>query len=143
MVTFLFQEVVGALSSLLQQFEAQFINLVEIFLLQEVVVALSSLVQQFESQFTNVVVQWMEEERQKEKSATVTGEVPGGWNLVSGTTGNHVLSSVPSVCCLFLYGRGSLLKTDYRTSIYLAIKNLCFVSKLMILKCNATFFDFL
>lgn len=104
---------VGALSSLLQQFEAQFINLVEIFLLQEVVVALSSLVQQFESQFTNVVVQWMEEERQKEKSATVTGEVPGGWNLVSGTTGNHVLSSVPSVCCLFLYGRGSLLKTDY------------------------------
>lgn len=53
---------------------------------KEVVVALSALVQQFESQFTNVVVQWMEEERQKEKSATVTGEVPGGWNLVSGTT---------------------------------------------------------
>lgn len=76
-------------------------------------VALSSLVQQFEAQFTNVVVQWMEEEKQKEKSATVTGEVPGGWNLVSGTTGNHVLSSVPSVSCLFLYGRGFLLKTDY------------------------------
>lgn len=106
-----------ALSSLLQQFESLLTNLVAIvlhnYVLQEVVVALSCLVQQFESQFTNVVVQWMEEERQKEKSATVTGEVPGGWNLVSGTTGNHVLSSVPSVCCLFLYGRGFLLKTDY------------------------------
>lgn len=91
-----------ALSSLIQQLESPFSNVVVIFLIQEVVVALSALVQQFESQFTNVVVQWMEEERQKEKSATVTGEVPGGWNLVSGTTGNHVLSSVASVCCLFV-----------------------------------------
>lgn len=73
--------------------------------------ALSALVQQFESQFTNVVVQWMEEERQKEKSATVTGEVPGGWNLVSGTTGNHVLSS-GLLSVVFLYKRGLLLKTD-------------------------------
>lgn len=71
------------------------------------VVALSSLVQQFESQFTNVVVQWMEEEKQKEKSAAVTGEVPGGWNLVSGTTGNHTLSSVAFVCCC-VWWRGQL-----------------------------------
>lgn len=95
------------LSSLVQQFKLSFTNLVATFLFQEVVVALSSLVQQFELPFTNVVVQWMEEERQKEKSATVTGEVPGGWNLVSGTTGNHVLSSVASVCCLCVWERVS------------------------------------
>lgn len=62
--------------------------------------ALSALVHQFESQFSNAVVQWMEEEKQKEKSAMVTGEVLGGWNLVSGSTGNHTLSFVAFLCCL-------------------------------------------
>lgn len=46
-------------------------------------VAFAGLVVHFETQFAAVAAQMVEEDRLKPQPATVTGEVAGGWNLVS------------------------------------------------------------
>ncbi|XP_048764254.2 regulatory-associated protein of mTOR-like isoform X2 [Ostrea edulis] len=78
---------------------------------KEVVVALSALVHQFESQFSNAVVQWMEEEKQKEKSAMVTGEVLGLQSSSSNTSFGGSISSNDSFS-----GEGSTMKRTYSNS---------------------------
>ncbi|XP_061193905.1 regulatory-associated protein of mTOR-like isoform X1 [Saccostrea echinata] len=88
---------------------------------KEVVVALSALVLEFESQFCNVVVQWMEEERQKEKSAVVTAEVPGGWNLVTGSTATQSSTTNSSFGGSIgsndtFYGEGSTIRRTHSSA---------------------------
>ncbi|KAL3877256.1 hypothetical protein ACJMK2_034989 [Sinanodonta woodiana] len=53
---------------------------------QELVVAFGGLIVQFETQFTMVVSQLVEDDKNRERSAVVTAETPGGWNLVAAET---------------------------------------------------------
>lgn len=63
---------------------------------QELVVAFSALVAQFESQFTAVAAQHLEDEKKKDKGApVVAAETSGGWNIVTGQSGNYFLHIPP------------------------------------------------
>ena len=70
---------------------------------QELTVAFCGLVHQFDTQFAAVAAQVLEEERSKDKMMPiVSAEVPGGWNLVTQTTGNAPALTLQSllVFCL-------------------------------------------
>ena len=59
------------------------VNLI-IVIFQELMVAFGGLIVHFETQFAATAQQMMEDEKQRDRTpAIVTGEVSGGWNLVS------------------------------------------------------------
>lgn len=59
------------------------------------VVAFSALVAQFESQFTAVAGQHLEDEKKKDKGGpVVAAETCGGWNIVTGQSGNYLPSLI-------------------------------------------------
>ena len=82
------------------------VELLCVCLVQELVVAFGGLVLHYETQFAASALQLMEDEKQRDKTAAVvTGDVPGGWALVSpGFTGSpsHVIevNVLPTRACL-------------------------------------------